>query len=152
MPICFNTLKGYQKRFNWYFWGFQKFSFHWENRREGSQKGYHCMWKSPILILSTGMKTLKVLIEKVRISQHWFLPVFSLEHLEQCSVYDPAKIFFASKFSYVLFCNPIHNIETGTTNRCGTTNSKPPGPISLMANQKHWVVRSYYYTLFCRRP
>jgi hypothetical protein len=30
------------------------------------------------------MKTLKVLVEKVRTSQHSFLPVFALEYLEQC--------------------------------------------------------------------
>ncbi len=83
-----------------------------------------------------GMKTLKVVIEKVRTAPHWFLPVFSLEHFQQCSVYDPAKIFFASKFSYVLFCNPTHKTETGTANRCRTTNSKPPRPINMMGQSE----------------
>jgi hypothetical protein len=63
--------------------------------------------------MRTGMITFKVLIEKMKTAQHWFLPVFSLEHLQQFSVYDPAKIFFASKFRYVLFCNPTHKTETG---------------------------------------
>jgi len=30
---------------------------------------------------------------------------------------DPAKIFVTSKFSYLLFCNPAHIIETRTANR-----------------------------------
>jgi hypothetical protein len=29
-----------------------------------------------------------------------------LEHLQRCSVCDPAKIFFTSKLSYVPFWNP----------------------------------------------
>ncbi len=41
------------------------------------------------------------------------------EHLQRCSVCNPAKLFFTSKFSYILFCNPIHEIETGTANRWG---------------------------------
>jgi len=44
-----------------------------------------------------------------------------------------AKMFFtASKFSYVLFCNPTRNTETGTAHRWGTTNTKPPGAIIMM--------------------
>ncbi len=44
----------------------------------------------------------------------------SLEHLQRCSVCDPAKIFFTSKFSYILFFathwtnyydRPIRNTE-----------------------------------------
>jgi hypothetical protein len=33
-------------------------------------------------------------------------PWWYLEHEQKCSVCDPAKIFFTSKFSYLLFCNP----------------------------------------------
>jgi len=44
----------------------------------------------------------------------------------------PEKIFFPSKFSYVLFRNPTHKTKIGTTNRCGTINSKPCGPIIMM--------------------
>jgi hypothetical protein len=55
-----------------------------------------------------------------------------LEHLQRCSVGDPGKIFFTSKFSYVLFCNPTHKTETGTANMWGTPNSKPPGRIITM--------------------
>jgi hypothetical protein len=55
-----------------------------------------------------------------------------LEHLQRCSVCDPAKIFFTSKFSYVLFCNPTNKSETGTANRWGTTDNEPPGPIIMM--------------------
>jgi hypothetical protein len=45
---------------------------------------------------------------------------------------DLAKIFFTSKFSYLFFSNPANKTETGTPNRWGTTNSKPPGPIIMM--------------------
>jgi hypothetical protein len=47
------------------------------------------------------------------------------------------KMFFtASKFSYVLFCNPTHRTETGTAHRWGTTNSKPPGAIIMMGQSE----------------
>jgi hypothetical protein len=41
-----------------------------------------------------------------------------LELLKLCSVWDPAKIFFTSKFSYLLlFFNLTHKTETGTADR-----------------------------------
>jgi hypothetical protein len=72
------------------------------------------------------------------------------QHLQQCSVCDPAKIFFTSKFSYVLlFCNPANRTETGTANTWGITNSKPPGPIIMMGRSE--TLREHIcYTLFCR--
>jgi hypothetical protein len=39
--------------------------------------------------------------------------------LQRCSLFDPAKIFFTSKFSYVLFCNPTNKTGTGTTKQIG---------------------------------
>ncbi len=33
-------------------------------------------------------------------------------------------------------CNPPHKTKTGTTNRWGTTNSKPPGPIIMMGQSE----------------
>jgi hypothetical protein len=51
-------------------------------------------------------------------------------------VCESAKIFFTSKFSYVLFCNPTHKTETETTNRWGTSNSKPLGLIIMMGQSK----------------
>jgi hypothetical protein len=62
------------------------------------------------------------------------------------------KVFFPSKFSYLLFCNPTHKTKTGTANRWGSTNSKPPGPI-IMMGQSETVITSriiFYYTLFWR--
>jgi hypothetical protein len=59
-----------------------------------------------------------------------------LEHLHRCSVCDRGKIFFTSKFSYLIFCNPTHKTETGTANRWGTTNSKLPVPIIMMAQSE----------------
>jgi hypothetical protein len=49
-----------------------------------------------------------------------------------------AKIFFASKFSYVLFCNPTNKTETGTAhrNRWGITNNKPPGAMIVMGQSE----------------
>jgi len=68
-----------------------------------------------------------------------------LEHLQRCSVCDPAKIFFTSKFSYLLFCNPTYKTETGTANRWGWTTIANHKVESLWwTNQKHWAaVRSY---------
>jgi len=34
-------------------------------------------------------------------------------HLQRCSVCDHVKIFFTSKFSCLLFCNPTNKTETG---------------------------------------
>jgi hypothetical protein len=36
-----------------------------------------------------------------------------------CSVCDPAKIIFTSKFSYVLFCNATNKTETETAKLVG---------------------------------
>jgi hypothetical protein len=70
-----------------------------------------------------------------------------LDHLQPwCSVCDPTKIFFTSKFSYLLsFFNPTHKTESGIANRCEITNSKPPGPIIMMGqSEKDWpAIRSY---------
>jgi len=41
------------------------------------------------------------------------------------------KYFLRPGFSYLLFSNPTHKTETGTTNRRETTNSNPPGQIKL---------------------
>jgi hypothetical protein len=50
------------------------------------------------------------------------IPSCALEHLQWCSVCNPAKIFLTSKFHYLLFGNPTHKTVTGTANRWGTTN------------------------------
>jgi len=59
-----------------------------------------------------------------------------LEHLQGCSICDLVKIYFTSKLSYVLFCNPTHKTKTRTSNRWGTTNSKPPAPIIMMGQSE----------------
>jgi len=73
-----------------------------------------------------------------------------LEHLQRCSVCDPGKIFFTSKFSTLL--QSTHKTETGTANRWGTPNSKPPERIITMGHsEKHWAgVRSYLLQSFHR--
>ncbi len=80
MPTCFNTLKDYSNRFNWYPLKFSKNWFSLERfRQTGSQKGYHLIWKPSVLILRTGLKTLKVLTPEVRIvAWHWFKLNFML--------------------------------------------------------------------------
>jgi hypothetical protein len=46
---------------------------------------------------------------------------------------SPGKMFFTSKFRYLIFGNPTHKTETGTANRWGgVTNSKPPVLITIM--------------------
>jgi hypothetical protein len=60
----------------------------------------------------------------------------SLQHLQQCSVRYPVKIFFTSKFSDLLFCNPAHITETGTASRLGRTNSEPPGRIIMITQSE----------------
>jgi len=52
------------------------------------------------------------------------------------SVCDPAKVFFLSEFSYLLFCNPTHKTKTGTANRWEATSSKPPGPVIMMGQSE----------------
>jgi len=56
--------------------------------------------------------------------------LFSVSFFAQykSSVCDSGKIFFTSKFSYLLFSTH----KTGTGNRWGTNYNKPPGPISTM--------------------
>jgi hypothetical protein len=47
---------------------------------------------------------------------------------------SPGKMFFTSKFRYLIFGTPTHKTETGTANGGGgdVTNSKPPGLIIMM--------------------
>ncbi len=72
-----------------------------------------------------------------------------LKHHKWCSLCDLVQIFFTSKFSYVLFCNPTHKTEIGRANKWGTTNSKLPGPIIMMGQletlNSHSII---FHTLF----
>jgi hypothetical protein len=49
---------------------------------ENRHAGHLCVGKPSILALRITMKTLKVLIEKVKTTQRWFLPAFAFEHLQ----------------------------------------------------------------------
>jgi hypothetical protein len=49
-----------------------------------------------------------------------------------CSLWDSAKIFFASKLSYLLLSNPTHKAKVGLQ-QVGPTNSNPPGPIKVFS-------------------
>jgi hypothetical protein len=61
---------------------------------------------------------------------------YPIDHLRRCSVCDPAKLFFTSKFSCLVFCNTTNKIEIGTSNRWGTTKTKPPPPIIMMVQSE----------------
>ncbi len=64
------------------------------------------------------------------------MPITYLEHLQWCSVWDPPKIFFTSKFSYrLILATPPIKVKTRIANRWETTNSKPLGPIIIMMRQ-----------------
>jgi hypothetical protein len=51
-------------------------------------------------------------------------------HLYMCSLWDSAKIFFTSKFSYLLLSNLTPKAKLGLQ-QVGPTNSNPPGPIKV---------------------
>jgi len=80
--------------------------------------------------------------ERERERERVYLILCYLEHPHQCSVCELAKLlfFFTSKFSYLLFCNPTHKTMKRRrlqTNRWGTTNNKPPGPIITISQSKN---------------
>ncbi len=59
-------------------------------------------------------------------------------HLQWCSLSEPVKKDFTSKFRYLLFFNPTDKTETGTgKGRGGTTTSKPPGLVNQWIIQNH---------------
>ncbi len=55
------------------------------------------------------------------------------------SMWTCKNIFHIKVELFIVFCNPTHQTEPWTANRLGTTNSKPPGPISMMGE---WVTLS----------
>jgi hypothetical protein len=66
------------------------------------------------------------------------------EHLQRCSECDLVRIFFISKFSNLLIFQPRHKTKTGTANRWQTTNSKSPGQINKIGqNREGAAIRSY---------
>jgi hypothetical protein len=74
----------------------------------------------------------------------------SLEHLQGCSVCDPAKMFFTSKFSYVLFLQtPLIKLKLRQQICGGLLIAKPPRPITMMG-QSESLSSSYiiFFTLF----
>ncbi len=70
------------------------------------------------------------------------------------SMCDTAKIFFTSKFSYLLFTTPpTHQTQTGVSKyvRWGITNSKPLEPIITMGHSETRITSQIVYlfiTLF----
>jgi hypothetical protein len=81
--------------------------------------------------------------------------LYGSEHLQWCSVCDPAKIFLTSKFSYLLFSNLTHKTETGTANRWETTIATPPGPIKLSSQSLSGVrlcCAFYQLSKLCKNP
>ncbi len=72
----------------------------------------------------------------------------SLEHLQGCSVCDPAKIIFTSKLC-TLFATPLIKLKLGQQICGGLLIAKPPRPITMMA-QSESLSSSYiiFITLF----
>jgi hypothetical protein len=99
-----------QKLFNWYLLRFSKGQF---PMGENGRACHLCMWKPPMFTLRIGMKTMKVFIEKVRTAHHWFLPVFALKHLQQCSVYDLRKYFSHLSLVMYSFVTPPIKLKLG---------------------------------------
>jgi len=61
----------------------------------------------------------------------------------------PFKNVFTSKFSYLLFCNPTHNTETGTANRWATTYWEPATPIIIAGQSETLIIsQTLFITLF----
>jgi hypothetical protein len=80
-----------------------------ENRRAG----HFCVGKPLILALRIGMKTLKVLVEKVRTTQHWFLPAFTFEHLQHYFVDDLTNFFPNPSLVLYSFATPPIKLKLG---------------------------------------
>jgi len=80
-----------------------------ENRRAG----HLCVEKPPILTLRIKMKTLKVLIEKVRTTQRWFLPAFAFEHLQHYSRDDLMDFFPHPSLVLYSFATPPIKLKPG---------------------------------------
>ncbi len=90
-------------------------------------------------------KSLLHLLLEYSVTLDFFFPSTLLEHLQQCWVSDPEKIYFTSNITYVIFCSPIHITETLTANRWGTSNRNHLDESLWWTNQKqHWAaIRSY---------
>ncbi len=113
---CPHVLIPRQKIFNRYIQRFSKSRFPMgENRRAG----HLCVGKPPILALRIGMKTLKVLIEKVRTTQRQILPTFPFEHLQHYSGDDLTNFFPHPSLVLYSFATPPVKL-------------KPRGPIIVM--------------------
>jgi hypothetical protein len=78
-----------------------------------------------------------------------------LEHLQRCSVHDPVKIYFTSKFKVMYSCaTPPIKVKVGQQIGGETTNSKPLGRIIMMGQSETLSSSAQldhiYYTLFWR--
>jgi hypothetical protein len=64
----------------------------------------------------------------------------------------PYKKYFSHPRLVIYYlATPLMKLKTGTANRSGTSNSKPPGPIVTVAQSEHWAsVRSYLLHSFLR--
>jgi hypothetical protein len=80
-----------------------------ENRRAG----HLCVGKPLILALRIGMKTLKVLIEKMRTTQRWFLLAFAFKHLQHYSRDDVTDFFPHPSLILYSFATPPIKLKPG---------------------------------------
>ncbi len=78
-----------------------------------------------------------------------------MPNIQGCSISNGAQYVTLQKYfshpSLVIscFCNPTHKSETGTTNRCHTTNSNQPGAIIMMGRSETLISSQIIFiTLF----
>ncbi len=75
-------------------------------------------------------------------------PKCILGHLQSCSVRDPAKIFFTSKFSYLLFWNFAQKTEIG--GGPATANCKNDAEPKLDLEPNRHMLTFLHPILLCR--
>jgi hypothetical protein len=76
-----------------------------------------------------------------------------LDHLQWCSVFDPAKRFLESKFGYSLFSNPTQKTKTGTENRWRQLIATHLDHSNYLANQQQvlgFVVPFTSLSILCK--
>jgi hypothetical protein len=107
---CPHVLIPCKKKFNLYFQRFPKSQF---PMGENWRAGHLCVGKPLILALRIGMKTLKVLIEKMRTTQRWFLPAFAFEHLQHYFGDDMTDFFPHPSLVLYSFATPPIKLKSG---------------------------------------
>jgi len=78
----------------------------------------HLMWKPLVFILRTELKTLKVLIEKVKTTQHWPSPLQWTNISKFVDWWEWSIILWSSKVSNILLVAIPHDLPSHLVIRC----------------------------------